>query len=161
MPLISLSTTIVAPVQIVFDLSRSVDLHVISAERTDERAIAGCTSGLMELGETVTWRAKHLGIYQTLTSQITEMQPYDFFVDEQTQGIFSSMHHKHIFSIRGESTIMKDEFHYVSPLGLLGSLADNLFLKRYMTDFLERRNKVIKEIAESDRWGDILAKSNG
>lgn len=71
MPVITIDTTIAAPVQVVFDLSRSIDLHRISTARTREEAVAGRTSGLIEIGETVTWRAKHLGIVQHLTSKIT------------------------------------------------------------------------------------------
>lgn len=71
MPRIELRTKIKADKQIVFDLSRSIDLHKTSTEQTNETAISGKTSGLIELNETVTWRAKHFGFYQNLTSNIT------------------------------------------------------------------------------------------
>lgn len=74
MPLIHLSTPIAAPIGIVFDLSRSIDLHQVSTAKTGERAVAGRTSGLIEKGETVTWRARHFGVWQYLTSKITEME---------------------------------------------------------------------------------------
>ena len=72
MPRIELRTEIKADKEIVFDLSRSIDLHKISTEHTNETAIAGKASGLIGLDENVTWRAKHFGIYQRLTSKITE-----------------------------------------------------------------------------------------
>ena len=72
MPKIHLQTFIKAKKELVFDLSRSIDLHLLSTKKTNEKAIAGKTSGLMELNDTVTWRAKNLGIYQNLTSKITE-----------------------------------------------------------------------------------------
>lgn len=75
MPEIELRTEINAKKEIVFDLSRSIDLHKISTHQTKEQAIAGKTSGLIGLDESVTWRAKHFGIYQTLTSKITEFDP--------------------------------------------------------------------------------------
>ena len=65
----------------VFDLSRSIDLHVQSTGNTGEKAIAGCTSGLIELGESVTWEATHFGIRQRLTSKITAFERPRFFVD--------------------------------------------------------------------------------
>ncbi len=72
MPTITLTTPITsAPIERCFLLSLSVDLHTISTKKTNERAIAGVTSGLMKLNDTVTWRAKHFGIYQNLTSKIT------------------------------------------------------------------------------------------
>jgi hypothetical protein len=51
MPVINLHTQINAPIGIVFDLSRSIDLHKISTAHTNEEAIAGVTSGLIGMGE--------------------------------------------------------------------------------------------------------------
>jgi len=149
MPLIRLETKINAPIDVVFDLSRSIDFHQLSTHKTKEKAIAGRTSGLILLGETVTWRAKHLGFFQELTSKITAMKPYESFTDEMEKGIFKLIHHEHIFSKSNGITTMIDEFRYESPLGILGKLADKLFLKQYMTNFLLRRNKLIKLHAEN------------
>lgn len=93
MPKIELQTEIKAERKIVFDLSRSIDLHQLSTAKTDEKAIAGKTSGLIDLGESVTWRAKHFGIYQNLTSKITEFESPNFFVDEMLKGAFKSFKH--------------------------------------------------------------------
>jgi hypothetical protein len=46
---------------------------------------------------------------------------------------------------------MRDEFNYESPLGWLGKIADFLFLRSYMQSFLEKRNLLIKEEAESSK----------
>jgi ligand-binding SRPBCC domain-containing protein len=149
MPTIHLTTTIHAPIHHVFDLSRSIDLHQISTEKTQEKAIAGKTSGLIELHETVTWRAKHFGIYQTLTTKITAFDKPNYFVDEMVQGAFKSFVHTHKFEDVPEGTIMTDVFDYQSPLGILGKLADVLFLKNYMRRFLMKRNEVIKVHADN------------
>ena len=63
MPTIYLSTFIRATPTTTFDLSRSIDLHQISTKQTQEKVIAGRMSGLIELGESVTWRAKHFGFF--------------------------------------------------------------------------------------------------
>ena len=149
MPRITLRTLIKADQATVFDLARSIDLHTTSMEHTNERAIAGRTSGLIELGETVTWRARHFGVYQTLTAVITEMDRPHYFVDEMQQGIFARFRHRHSFVRQGERTVMTDEFDYTAPLGLLGRLADWLFLTRYMRRLLQRRNDTIRERAEA------------
>ncbi len=156
MPTIQLETCIDAPQNIVFDLSRSIDLHKISTSHTREEAIAGVTRGLIDYGQTVTWRAKHFGVYQTLTSKITEYKRPQYFVDEMLSGIFKRLRHEHIFNPEGEKTIMIDVFEYVSPLGLIGKFADLIFLRGYMKLLLNRRNEVIKDYAESDKWRDIL-----
>ncbi|GAB4156881.1 MAG: hypothetical protein Tsb0033_08040 [Winogradskyella sp.] len=156
MPIIELRTEIKAPVEIVFDLSRSIDLHKISTEHTNETAIAGKTRGLIGLNESVTWRAKHLGIYQKLTSRITEFDRPNYFTDEMVSGAFKEFKHGHYFEDLNGRTIMNDVFNYKSPFGILGKLADRIFLEKYMTDLLIERNHIIKEFAESDKWKQIL-----
>jgi ligand-binding SRPBCC domain-containing protein len=145
---IELFTTINAPVEHCFNIARDIDVHVASTAHTGERAIAGRISGLIGLGETVTWRAKHFGIWQNLTSKITEFDSPYFFVDEMVSGAFKSFRHEHYFTGDDKQTVMRDEFIFKSPLGLLGNLANWLFLKRYMTTLLIKRNLVIKAVAE-------------
>lgn len=52
---IHLTTHIKAPLQQVFNLNRNIDVHMQSAHKTKEVAVAGITSGLINLNETVTW----------------------------------------------------------------------------------------------------------
>jgi ligand-binding SRPBCC domain-containing protein len=147
--IIELATHINAPIERCFDLARSIDLHIESTKHTGEKAIAGRTSGLIELGETVTWEAKHFGIRQTLTSKITEFDYPNSFTDEMVEGAFKSIKHEHLFHAINDKTVMNDIFVFESPFGILGSLANFLFLARYMENLLKKRNKVIKEAAES------------
>lgn len=152
MPRIELNTKIKADIQVVFDLSRSIDLHKISTEQTKEEAIAGKTSGLIGMNESVTWRAKHFGVYQELTSKITAYERPNFFTDEMVKGAFKKFKHEHLFKEVEGVTLMTDYFDYESPLGVLGKLADSLFLKKYMTRLLEKRNRVVKDFAENGKW---------
>lgn len=148
MPAIEITTYINAPIEKCFDLARSIDLHLESTKQTGEQAIAGRTSGLIELGETVTWRAKHFGIRQSLSSKITEFEKPNYFVDEMVEGAFKSFRHEHRFTTVDGHTVMQDVFVFESPLGILGRLANVLFLERYMRNLLLERNRVIKEVAE-------------
>lgn len=150
MPVIKIVTYIEAPVKTVFDLARSIDLHKISTAHTKEEAIAGKTSGLIEMEETVTWKAKHFGFTQILTSKITAFDSPYCFTDEMVKGAFKGFKHDHIFEEQGMKTIMTDIFHYESPVGILGKLADVLFLKKYLKSFLKERISVIKEYAEDN-----------
>ena len=159
MPQLKFQTYINAPIQVVFDLARSIDLHKISTEHTNEEAIAGKTSGLIDLGESVTWHAKHFGITQTLTSKITEMEAPYHFTDEMVDGAFKSFRHEHIFEEKNGQTLMTDHFDYTAPYGILGVIANGLFLKRYMISLLSKRNQVIKEFAESGEWRQVLPQS--
>jgi ligand-binding SRPBCC domain-containing protein len=148
MPKIQLSTLINAPIERCFDLARSIDLHMESTKQTGEQAIAGRTSGLIELGESVTWRAKHFGIWQTLSSKITQFDYPNSFTDEMVYGAFKRFKHQHLFYTVDGQTMMKDVFDFESPYGILGKMANMLFLKRYMENLLKRRNQVIKDTAE-------------
>ncbi len=155
--IIELHTEINAPIDRCFDLSRSIDLHKISTQHTNEEAIAGVTSGLIDLHETVTWRARHFGIRQTLTTKITKYERPAFFVDEMLSGAFTRFSHEHHFEVlQNGMTLMTDRFDYQSPLGILGRLIDVIVLKRYMTRLLEKRNQTIKEFAETDKWKLVL-----
>ncbi len=156
MPIIRIETEINSNIKICFDLSRSIDLHKISTKQTNEKAISGKTSGLIKLNESVTWRAKHFGIYQRLTSKITEFEKPNYFVDEMVNGIFKKFKHEHKFISQNNKTLMIDIFDYESPFGILGKLADKLLVKQYMNKLLKERNRIIKEYAESNQWKKIL-----
>ncbi|SMP21149.1 SRPBCC family protein [Chryseobacterium profundimaris] len=151
MPEIKLTTVIKADINIVFHLSRDIDFHQKSVPGTGEKAIAGRTSGLIEEGETVTWKARHLGIYLTLTTKIVAMNKPYHFTDIMLKGAFKSMKHQHIFNKVGENTVMTDIFEFQSPFGIIGKLFDKNFLKNYMEKFLLKRNEQIKIAAEKSR----------
>jgi ligand-binding SRPBCC domain-containing protein len=145
-------TRIRAPIERCFDLSRSIDLHVQSTAETGERAVAGVTSGVIRLGEQVTWRAKHLGVWQEFTSKITAMDRPKYFRDEMVRGAFRSFEHDHFFAELGNGvTEMRDVLRFAAPVPLLGRVAE-IFLRRYLKGFLRERNKVIQEAAEGEGW---------
>jgi ligand-binding SRPBCC domain-containing protein len=149
MPEFRLVTDIDAPIDRVFDLARDIDVHVQTLQRTREHPIAGRTSGRIEAGETVTWRARHLGLWWTLTSRITELDAPTGFVDEQLAGPFRRFRHEHRFEATPTGTRMTDHWRHESPFGLLGRLADRLVLTRHMRRLLATRNAQLKRIAES------------
>ena len=98
-----LETVIDAPIELVFDLARDIGLHERSMAATGERAIAGRMSGAIEQGETVTWRARHFGLWWTMTSRITEVQPPTTFADRQEGGPFAWFRHRHTVPCRAEA----------------------------------------------------------
>jgi ligand-binding SRPBCC domain-containing protein len=148
MPRIRVETFVAAPPERVFDLARDLDLHKRSLAHTGEEAVGGRTSGLIEAGEEVEWRARHLGVTWRLRSRITEMARPRTFTDEQVFGPFASFRHRHEFVAKDGGTLIVDDWTYVAPLGLLGRLADVLFLERHMRRLLEARNAAIREEAE-------------
>jgi len=152
-------TIIDAPIQRSFDLARSVEVHLLANIHSGEQALAigGVTSGLPELSQRVTWRAKHFGIWQNLTSKYTIMQPPTYFQATMVKGIFRSMQADHYFrTLSSGATEMKDLFRVAAPLPILGPLAEALFLRRYMLMLLRERNTVIRQLAESNDWQRYL-----
>jgi ligand-binding SRPBCC domain-containing protein len=149
MPIIRLVTYIDAPIERCFDLALSVDLHRHSVAHTHERPVAGVMSGVMRLGDTVTWEAVHFGVRQRLTSQITAYErPYQF-TDEMVRGAFRELRHVHEFAPRPPGTLMVDHFAFRAPLGLLGWVIEQVVLTRYMEGLLLTRNRYLKQVAET------------
>ncbi|QKK08298.1 MAG: SRPBCC family protein [Planctomycetota bacterium] len=157
MPTLVFQTTIQAPIDRCFDLARSIDFHVHSMARTGEVAIAGTTSGLIGEGEEVTWRARHFGVTQRLTSRVVECRRPEVFVDEQVRGAFHSFRHEHRFvAIDAGATSLTDTFTFRVPCGVLGRVVEVLVLRRYMHRVLTLHLANLKRALESDGWRRFL-----
>ena len=161
MSTIHLTYVINAPIERVFDLGRSIDLHTISTKRSNEKAIAGVMKGLINLNETVTWQAFHLFKQRRFTSKITAFERPFYFKDEMQKGDFKKFSHDHFFKALGGKTEMSDKIILESPYGIIGKIVTRLFLKNYITTFLKERNETIKEYAETEKWRTILIDTNG
>jgi ligand-binding SRPBCC domain-containing protein len=149
-------TVIAAPIERCFDLARSVEVHLEGNVHWGETAIASGT-GLIELGQQVTWRAKHFGLWLSLTSEITSMHRPSYFQDAMTHGPFRFLKHDHIFQpLSQDTTEMEDVFTFAAPLSLAGRLVEICLLRRYMQALLRERNAVLKHIAESEAWRRYL-----
>ena len=158
MPSIHVTTFIAAPVERVFDLARSVDMHKKSMTKHKEEAVAGIRFGLIEKNETVTWKAKHLFKTRFLRAEITKMVKPQLFVDEQVEGDFKMMKHEHHFKPCDNGTIMIDLVEFEVPYGSFGKFFSKIYLTRYVKNMIEDKNKVLKEFAESDKWKILLHK---
>src|SRR5690242_5895221 len=153
-------TAIRAPIERCFDLARSVEVHLAGNIHCGEAAVAtaGVTTGLIGIGQRVTWRAKHFSVWQRLMSEITAMDRPGYFQDTMIEGAFRFMQHDHFFrALSPDETEMRDVFRFAAPLPLLGRLAEIALLRRYMRALLRERNAVVKEIAESAAWQKYLA----
>jgi len=73
------------------------------------------------------------------------------------RGAFARLDHEHHFAEDGSGgTLMRDVFDFTAPFGPIGRLAERLVLTRHLRRFLERRNREIKAIAESDAWTQFV-----
>ena len=149
MTTIIITTKIKAPIESVFDTARNIDIHQLSAIKSNEKAIDGKTSGLIELNETVTWSGKHFGLNLMHKSKITQFKFPTFFVDEMEDGHFKSFKHEHFFQTEKNYTVMIDRLDYETPYGFLGIIFDKIILKKYLTNFIKTRNEILKNLAEN------------
>ena len=142
---IRLESSIPAPPEACFDVSRSIDLHVESMARSRERPVAGVTSGLIALGESVTWEAVHFGRTWRVTSKITAFEPPHRFVDEMVEpGPFKYFRHEHIFESEDQGTLMVDVVDFAVRYRVpLADLVGRWYLRR----LLVHRNELIRERA--------------
>lgn len=148
-----------APLERCFDLARSVEVHLARNVHWGEEAVAeaGVTSGLVGMGQRVTWRAKHFGIRFRLTSEIVVMDRPAHFRDVMIQGPFGFMRHDHFFqALSPQETEMKDTFCFAAPAPLLGRCVEILVLRNYMQRLLRERIAALRRIAETGEWRRYL-----
>ena len=157
MTTLRVETFIRAPAATCFDAARDMELHCRSASKTGERIVQGKSTGLLELGDEIVFEGRHFGVRQRLGSRITAMDPPALFVDEMTQGVFSSLRHLHEFEAREGGTLMVDTLQWRSPGGFLGRVADILFVYRHMERFMRERNEFLKNHLEHPAPGDAPA----
>jgi ligand-binding SRPBCC domain-containing protein len=144
MPIITIETLLAASPERCFDASRDLNLHVTSMKETGEKAVAGRTSGLIELGEQVTWEGRHFGVRQRFTSKITAYDRPAYFQDSMVKGAFHSFVHDHYFEPVDGGTKMTDVLTFSSPLGFLGAIVDRVVMAAYLRRMLIARNDAIK-----------------
>jgi ligand-binding SRPBCC domain-containing protein len=146
---IVVETVIAVPVEVCFDLARDVEAHVESASFSEERLVPpGRLTGLLELGDRVAFEGRHFGVRQTFIAKIVEMSPPHRFVDEMVKGAFRWLRHEHDFHVHARGTLMRDVVEWRAPFGILGRIADALFLERHMQSFVETKQGNLKRIAE-------------
>lgn len=148
MPLIRFETLIQAPIERCFDLARDPDLHERSLAHTGERVVSRTGSGLLELGDLVTFEGRHFGVKQHLTARTTRLERPHLFEDRQVRGAFQSLAHLHAFQQTDHGTLMTDTFEYRAPFWPLGLVAERLFLTPYLRRLLTSRAAFLKQQAE-------------
>lgn len=146
------ATIIPATIERAFELSLDIDVHTEYFSDADESAIGGVVAGVMKAGDTVTWFARHFGIWWRMTSEIVEYDPPRFFVDQQRQGPFKRFRHEHRFESGSDrATVMTDHIDFEAPLGVLGRIAERAVLGRYLPKLIDQRNAFLLAAALADR----------
>jgi len=147
--LVVVETLILAPAELAFDAARDIDLHAETQAHAGERAVAGVTSGLIEMGQEVTFEARHFGLRLRHSARITAFDRPRRFQDTMIRGAFKSFVHDHSFEERESGTLMIDRLELRAPLWILGRFAEWLFLDRYLERLLRERGLLIKAHCEA------------
>jgi ligand-binding SRPBCC domain-containing protein len=152
-------TFVKAPRDRVFDLARSIDLHLSGFEVGHHYAIGGVTHGLIGAGEQVQWRGKAFGIWWKHRSEIVVFDRPRHFRDTMIRGAFKKYNHDHYFETQGNGTEMKDVVEFEAPAGAIGRLLDRMLIYQYLYQLIVQRSESIRGAAESDLWKKFIPKN--
>lgn len=86
-----------------------------------------------------------LGIKMTWVTEITHVEHEKFFVDEQRVGPYSMWHHQHHIQEIPGGILMEDIIDYQPPMGLLGDIANSLFIARQLNEIFTYRKQAIEK----------------
>ncbi|HSU24475.1 MAG TPA: SRPBCC family protein [Pyrinomonadaceae bacterium] len=137
-------TLIHAPPERCFDLVRTAQLDLVP--------VAGSGSGVVAAGQIATFKVGLLGAEFRLVFEVVDVERPRKFVDVMKHGPFASFRHVHEFTPQGpHNTILRDTVEWCSPFGLLGSIADRLFVARRLGRSVAERNANLKRLAETGR----------
>jgi ligand-binding SRPBCC domain-containing protein len=157
MPTIHLTTFIAAPIERVFDLSRNLTIYKTLMQDRKETMSSGAATNLVSQGETMTFQAKHLGKTRLVTTRVVEIQKPNSFVQEQVKGDLLHFKHEHHFKAVENGTILIDMIDFDGPRDFIGKVIGKLYLKGYLEKLIHKRNTVIQQYAESEKWRAVLS----
>ncbi len=141
---------------VLMDLALDPALHADSQAEANEEVLHRTGDGLLGLGDTVTFRARHFGIPWTMTARVTELDRPHLFVDEQVSGPFAAFRHTHRFTSDEAATVMIDEFAFRLPAGPVGGLVARTTAAPYLRRLLTHRARFLARRAEELSRSDEL-----
>ena len=101
----------------------------------------------MYAGQIISYIVKPLaGIPMRWVTEITHVRDHEFFVDEQRFGPYKFWHHQHHFREIPGGVLMTDIIHYAIPFGPLGSLANQLLVKKELEKIFSFRKKSLETL---------------
>ncbi|MCU7695251.1 hypothetical protein ACFSPU_12130 [Haoranjiania flava] len=86
-----------------------------------------------------------LGIPLKWKTRITEVMPNKSFTDFQEKGPYKLWNHHHEFIANEKGVLMKDTVDYQLPLGVLGTIAHSLFLRKKLEGIFNYRYHVLEK----------------
>jgi ligand-binding SRPBCC domain-containing protein len=87
-----------------------------------------------------------LGLKMNWVSEITQVNEKKFFIDEQRVGPYKMWHHEHHLEEGDSGVYIRDIVTYVPPFGVLGIIANSLFIKKQLDEIFNYRFERLEEI---------------
>ncbi len=87
-----------------------------------------------------------LGLKMHWVTEITHVVENQYFVDEQRFGPYQLWHHKHFLKEVAGGVEMTDILHYKAPFGIIGKIANALFIKNKINEIFQYRFQKLESI---------------
>lgn len=98
----------------------------------------------MYAGQIIQYKINILPFWTTRwVTEITHVHEPYYFVDEQRFGPYAMWHHQHHFKEVDGGVEMTDEINYAIPFGIIGELANRLFVARQVSAIFDHRFTVL------------------
>jgi ligand-binding SRPBCC domain-containing protein len=127
--------------------STPINLKKITPEYMGFNILTDLGDGKMYPGQIIHYIVTPvLGIPMRWTTEITHVIDRKYFVDEQRFGPYSFWHHQHWFREVDGGVEMTDIVNYGIPMGILGQIANTIFVQSKLQEIFDYREKVTNEM---------------
>ena len=134
------------PIEQVFSFfSRSENLEQITPQYLNFK-IETFSPIKMKWGQKINYTITLKGIPIRWSSLISLYDPPNSFVDEQIRGPFSLWHHTHTFREKNGGTVIGDYVRYAIPMGIIGRIANNIFVEKDLRYIFQHRQTMISKL---------------
>jgi ligand-binding SRPBCC domain-containing protein len=127
--------------------SNPANLQAITPGNMGFKIISKYKSDKMYAGQIIEYKVSPIqGISLYWMTEITHVVEGKYFIDEQRKGPYSLWHHQHHFRSIDGGVEMTDIVHYKNPLGIIGKMANGLYVKNKLNNIFEYRFRKVEEL---------------
>ena len=128
-------------------ISSPSNLKEITPKHMGFEVTGNTGKGQMYPGMIITYKVSPLlGIKLNWVTEITHVKDKEYFVDEQRIGPYTMWHHEHKIEPIAGGIMMTDIVTYQPPMGILGAIANTLFIKKQLEEIFCYRTVALENI---------------
>lgn len=137
-----------ATIEQVWDfISTPANLKKITPEYMGFNITSKLTGEKMYPGMIISYKVSPVfGIKMTWVTEITHVKEKEYFVDEQRIGPYWMWHHEHKIEPIEGGVLMTDIVSYKPPLGILGSIANAILIKKQLQEIFDYRTIAMEKM---------------